>query len=302
MGDFCRIPDIHGMDAQLMKDNIIQVRNLTKRYDKDSVLNAISISISKGQIVAILGPNGAGKSTLLNILCTNLSFDEGEVHIAGYKLGKENKDIKRSIGIVFQNGVLDERLTVGENLRIRGGFYGFRKTVLSSCIQKSAEMTGISSLMDHEYGSLSGGQKRRCDIARALINEPHILFLDEPSSGLDPEMRRIVWQAIRRIRKETGMTVVMTTHYMEEASFADKIIVINKGNIAFEGTAVGIREKFAKDNLILYAGSKAMKLEISNTADALKILAAVRNSYDDFEVIKGSMESAYLSIIGEDMT
>ena len=285
-----------------MKENIIRIKNLTKSYGEDPVLRAIDLTISKGQVTAILGPNGAGKSTLLSILCTDLSFDEGEIYIAGHKLGKENKIIRKKVGIVFQNGILDERLTVGENLRVRGGFYGLKGALLSSLILRAADMTGISSLISREYGTLSGGQKRRCDIARALLHEPHILFLDEPSSGLDPEMRSMVWQAIRRIKKETGMTVVMTTHYMDEATFADKIIVINKGHLAFEGTAIDIRERFAKDKLILYSGDKVTEIEISSTSEALKILTIVKNSYDDFEVIKGSMESAYLNIIGKEPT
>ncbi|MDO5414863.1 MAG: ABC transporter ATP-binding protein [Bacillota bacterium] len=282
-----------------MEDVIIEVKNLTKKYGKYPVLHNITFSIFEGQITAILGPNGAGKSTLLNILCTDLSFDQGEIRIAGNKLGRENKFIRKNVGIVFQNGVLDERLTIGENLRVRGGFYGLKGKRLAENISKAADMTGIKNLLLWEYGKLSGGQKRRSDIARALIHAPHILFLDEPTSGLDPEMRRMVWQAIKRIREETGMTVVMTTHYMEEAAFADKIIVINKGSIAFQGTVMDIREKFAKDKLILYTGDKITELEISNTGDALKILAAINNNYEDFEVIKGSMENAYLNIIGE---
>ncbi len=282
-----------------MKDSIIQVKNLTKKYGKCPVLHNMTFDISKGQITAILGPNGAGKSTLLNILCTDLSFEEGKIYVAGNKLGKENKAIRKNVGIVFQNGVLDERLTIGENLRVRGSFYGLRGKGLSTSINKAANMTNIKVLMEREYGILSGGQKRRCDIARALIHGPRILLLDEPSSGLDPEMRKIIWQAIERIREETGMTVVMTTHYTEEAALADEIMVVNKGKLAFQGKADEIREKFAKDKLILYSGNRKTELEISNTRDALNILCAVKNGFDDFEVIKGTMESAYLNIIGE---
>lgn len=282
-----------------MKSNIIQVINLTKNYGKYNAIHNMTFNISKGQITAILGPNGAGKSTLLNVLCTDLPFEEGEIYIAEKKLGKENKLIRKYVGIVFQNGVLDERLTVAENLCVRGSFYGLRGNELSTRISKVADMTNIKILLEREYGILSGGQKRRCDIARALIHDPRILFLDEPSSGLDPEMRQMVWDAILRIRKETGMTVILTTHYMEEATFADEIIVVNKGRLAYQGKVEDIREKFAKDKLILYTGNRKTEFELTKTRDALKILSAVKNGYDDFEVIKGTMESAYLNIIGE---
>lgn len=284
-----------------MNESIIQVRNLIKSYGKHSVLQNLTFDIAKGQITAVLGPNGAGKSTLLNILSTELPFEEGEIYIAGNKLGSKNKIIRKNIGIVFQNGILDERLTVSENLRVRGGFYGLRGNELSMCINKVVKLTNIERLIESDYGILSGGQKRRCDIARALIHDPYILFLDEPSSGLDPEMRKMVWQAVERIKTETGMTVVMTTHYMEEAALADNIIIINKGTVFFQGTSDEIKERFAKSKLILYSGNKKTELGLSNTKEALTILYAIKNSYDDFEVIKGTMESAYMSIIGEEI-
>ena len=212
-------------------EHIIKIRNLTKYYGKELIIDHMSLDICKGQITAILGPNGSGKSTLLNILCTDLPFDDGQVDMAGHKLGKENRHIRQNIGVVFQNSVLDERLTVIENLRVRGSLYGLKGRKLAESIENAAAITNIKELLTKEYGKLSGGQKRRCDIARALIHRPRILFLDEPTSGLDYENRNRIWRSIEDIKDETGMTVITTTHYMEETRFADNIIVIDKGRI-----------------------------------------------------------------------
>lgn len=215
---------------------MIEVRNLKKVYDGVPAVDGVSFSICKGQLVAMLGPNGAGKSSVINILCTSSDFDGGSVYINGFKLGKQNGRIRKNIGVVFQNGVLDERLTIRENLRVRANFYGIRGDQFVNTINETSAMTGITEILDRYYGKLSGGQKRRCDIARALIHKPKILFLDEPTSGLDPEMRDELLETIDKIRYKNSMTILMTTHYMDEAKRADRILTMKKGRVTFDGT------------------------------------------------------------------
>lgn len=302
LGHIRRIPHLYGMDAELMdqREDIIQVSDLKKSYGAVPAVNGISFSICKGQVTAMLGPNGAGKSTVLGILSTALSFDSGMVKICGHDIRRRSSRIRKIVGVVFQNGVLDQRLTVAENLRVRGDFYGLRGKRFEGRICEVAELTGITDLMDRYYGVLSGGQKRRCDIARGLIHSPHILFLDEPTAGLDPDMRNIIMATIETVKKKTGMTVLMTTHYMDEVSKVDKIIVMKKGNIILEGHPEAVKDMFSKDILILYTDSSKREIRLDKTTDALKILEEQRGRYDSFEVIKGSMENAYVSVTEED--
>ena len=215
---------------------MIKVSNLKKAYDGVPAVDGVSFSICKGQLVAMLGQNGAGKSSVINILCTSSDFDGGSAYINGLKLGRQNGRIRKNIGVVFQNGVLDERLTIRENLRVRANFYGIRGDQFVNTINETSAMTGITEILDRYYGKLSGGQKRRCDIARALIHKPKILFLDEPTSGLDPEMRDELWETIDKIRYKNSMTILMTTHYMDEAKRADRILTMKKGRVTFDGT------------------------------------------------------------------
>ena len=219
-----------------IEEPIIRVRDLKKTYGAVPAVNGISLDISKGQMAAIMGPNGAGKSTLMGILSTAQGFDEGQIKVAGMDIRRNSRKIRQIIGVVFQNGVLDQRLTVGENLRVRADFYGLKGKRLEDHISLTAELTGISGFIDRPYGKLSGGQKRRSDIARALIHSPRILYLDEPAAGLDPGIRNSIINTIDSIRKNTEMTVLMTTHYMDEAAIADKIIIMKKGEITREGT------------------------------------------------------------------
>lgn len=299
MGDIRRILDIYGMDDELMNECIIEVSGLKKSYGAVPAVNGITFSVCKGQLAALLGPNGAGKSTVVNILSTIIGFDEGSVIIAGEDISRNGRKTRKNIGVVFQNGVLDERLTVYENLRVRGDFYGVRGKQLNGHIEEAAEMTGIQEIMDRFYGTLSGGQKRRCDIARALLHSPKILFLDEPTAGLDPHMRNSIWDTIDIIRQRTGMTVMMTTHYMEEAAAADNILVMKKGDIVFDGSPYRLKEMFSKDQLILYLAHKTEKITLSDTKDALRILEEQKGRYDSFEVIKGSMDAAYMAVISD---
>jgi multidrug/hemolysin transport system ATP-binding protein len=192
--------------------------------------------VKKGQIFAFLGPNGAGKSTTIDMICTLTSLDSGKIVVDGHELGKEDDEIRNSIGVVFQDGVLDPMLTVENNLKIRGTFYKLKGKKLKDAIERVSEATNISELLNRKYGTLSGGQRRRCDIARALLNTPKLLLLDEPTTGLDPQTRQSVWDTILKLKHETDMTIFLTTHYMEEVVNSDYVVVIDRGKVVAEGT------------------------------------------------------------------
>lgn len=296
------------------------VNNLKKSYHGKEVVRGISFSVKKGQFFALLGPNGAGKSTAVNILCTSIKPDSGLVLIDGLKAGCRDFEIRKRIGVVFQNGVLDELLSVEENLYTRGRFYGLRGFALKQRIQETAVLTGISDFLNRPYGKLSGGQKRRCDIARALLHHPKLLLLDEPTTGLDPKMRTAIWDTIYTIKNKTDMTLLLTTHYMEEAAKADHIVILKKGQIVLEGTPDVLKKQFSRDNLFLFSNrcellkgilerkgivyeqeKEGVRIPLSATLDALPILEACSGRFSSFEVQKGSMDDAYLSVVERDI-
>ncbi|PKM73213.1 MAG: ABC transporter [Firmicutes bacterium HGW-Firmicutes-16] len=301
-------------------DKIIEVEGLHKSYGNILAVNGLDFYVEKGKLFAFLGPNGAGKSTTIDIICTFLKSDGGKVTVDGFTLGKDDTEIRKIIGAVFQDGVLDELLTVEENLKVRGGFYGLKGKKLKEAVSKTAEATGITEILKRPYGKLSGGQRRRCDIARALINTPKILFLDEPTTGLDPQTRRYVWDTITGIREKNDMTVFLTTHYMEEAASADYVIVIDKGEISAKGTPSELKEKYSYDRLVI-SSHKTAELEellkskdlactvvadtvtvpLSTTLDALPIIESSRDLIEGFEVIKGTMDDAFITITGKEI-
>jgi len=301
-------------------DKIIEVENLHKSYGNIKAVNGLDFYVEKGKLFAFLGPNGAGKSTTIDMICTFLKPDSGNVTLNGFTLGKQDTEIRKIIGAVFQDGLLDELLTVEENLRIRGGFYGLKGKALREAVASTAETTGITELLKRPYGKLSGGQRRRCDIARALINTPKILFLDEPTTGLDPQTRKNVWDTITDIRKKNDTTVFLTTHYMEEAACADYVIVIDKGEISARGTPSELKEKYSSDRLIISSHKTSEVVEIleksnlpcsviadtvtvtlPSTLDSLPIIENCREYIESFEVIKGTMDDAFIAITGKEI-
>ena len=207
----------------------IEVSGLIKNYGKIKAVDGIDFSVDSGSLFAFLGPNGAGKSTTIDILCTLLRPDGGRAAINGLEIGRQDEKIRREIGVVFQEGVLDRLLSVRENLMLRGSFYGFRGEELKKRVSDALLKSGAGEFALRKYGQLSGGQRRRADIARALVNSPKILFLDEPATGLDPQTRKSIWDTIRRLQRDNGTTVFLTTHYMEEAEQADYVVVIDAG-------------------------------------------------------------------------
>lgn len=284
-------------------NHIIEVKNLKKNYGSLEAVKDISFYVEEGGLFAFLGPNGAGKSTTINMICTFLKPDGGEVTVDGYRIGEEDERIQEHIGIVFQNSVLDDLLTVEENLLIRGSFYNLKGEALKKAVKRAAEATELTGFLGRPYGKLSGGQRRRSDIARALIHTPRILFLDEPTTGLDPQSRRSIWNTIKKLQKEQGMTVFLTTHYMEEAEDADYCIIVDDGKIAAKGTPVDLKSRYAKDKIdILLAGNgETIHCELESTVDALDILKKYEGNIKEFTVEKGSMDDVFIGITGKEI-
>jgi multidrug/hemolysin transport system ATP-binding protein len=306
------------MSANIEK--IVEVINLKKYYGAVKAVDDISFYVEKGKLFAFLGPNGAGKSTTIDVICTLLKPDSGEVYIDGHKLGRDDNAIRSSIGVVFQDGLLDVLLSVSENIKLRGHFYGLKKDELEKAFEKVVDATEIKEFMNRPYGKLSGGQRRRADIARALINTPKILFLDEPTTGLDPQTRKKVWDTILKMQRDTGMTIFLTTHYMEEAAEADYVIVIDNGKIAAKGTPIELKNKYANDYLriesldlpnleIILKGmsldykihNKVAIIKIPSTMDSLPIIEKCRPYIHSFEVLAGSMDDAFIGITGKEI-
>lgn len=302
--------------------DIIQVASLKKSYGKVQAVKGIDFTVKKGSLFAFLGPNGAGKSTTIDILCTLNKFDEGQIRIAGYDLEKDSDQIRKKIGVVFQDSVLDKKLTVRENLHIRAGFYYKKKSQIKDAVAKAAECAEIQDFIDRQYGSLSGGQRRRADIARALLNTPEILFLDEPTTGLDPQTRRHIWATVEKLQKENKMTIFLTTHYMEEAAKADYVVIIDNGLIVAQGTPYEMKEKYSydhirlkyikehKDSILKYLEDKKMHwqssdefldVRIKSTIEALDILPPIKDYLDGFEVLHGTMDDVFLNITGREI-
>ena len=277
----------------------------------------ISFSVQKGEMFGFLGVNGAGKSTTINMLCTLLRPTEGEAEVAGCILGREDEEIRRKIGVVYQGNVLDDVLTVKENLILRGSLYEKDKKKLLRNLEYVCEILSLSDVLKRPYEKLSGGQKRRCEIGAALLHTPEILFLDEPTTGLDPATRKNVWQTIGRLQKEMKMTVFLTTHYMEEAAKANHIGIIEKGHMVEFGTPFSLKEQYAKDSLIIrYSPEQKGQLEqmvkesrfpckskgeklivtIPKTISAIPLLSAIENLIEGFEVVQGTMDDVFLNV------
>lgn len=302
------------------REPIIKVSHLSKAYGKVKAVEDISFYVEAGKLFAFLGPNGAGKSTTINTICTFLKPDDGEVTVNGCRLGREDDGIRKSIGVVFQENLLDGLLTVEENLLLRGSLYGMEKKELKEAVKRTVQVTELDSFLKRPYGKLSGGQRRRADIARALIHTPEILFLDEPTTGLDPQTRKNVWDTIKRLQKERGMTVFLTTHYMEEAEEADYCIVVDDGRIAAKGTPFELKERYTADRLLLKGKeperlkavlerrktayirkAELFEIRLADTMGALPLLNEFQDYIKDFSVIKGSMDDVFIGITGKEI-
>jgi len=297
---------------------IIEVQNLSKSYGEKRAVQNLSFSVEQGSFFSFLGSNGAGKSTTIDILTTLIQKDQGIVRISDLEIGKNDDEIRNVIGSVFQRGLLDEKLTVLDNLMIRGSFYQLTKKELKKRIDILIELIQIKDFLHQKYGQLSGGQKRRADIVRALINQPQILFLDEPTAGLDPLSRKILWQTIKDMQESLEMTVFLTTHYMEEASQSDKIAIINKGQMVAIDSPDKLREIYSTTSLRLYNTSPKFlswllakqyqasfeKKDVITIKDLSKdeildFLIVNKSEFESFEVLKGDMDDVFLNVINQ---
>ena len=296
-------------------NNAISVKELKKNYKEHEAVKGISFDVKEGEFFAFLGENGAGKSTTINMLCTILSKTSGDVRIFGHELGKEDDSIRNLIGIVFQNSVLDNKLTVKENLLTRGAYYGLNKKQVLERIKPFMESFELAEIWNRRYERLSGGQRRRVDIMRALIHDPKILFLDEPTTGLDPKSRMLVWEHIRRLKEEKNLTIFLTTHYMEETSDADNVVILDKGRIIAKGTPSTLKTDYASSHLVWYVDKNEKAEEVIKEYDwrydsdhynvdfkgsITELLYRNRDLIRDFEIKKGSMDDVFLNLTGKE--
>lgn len=298
--------------------NIIEVEGLKKSYGEIKAVDDISFSVERGSLFAFLGVNGAGKSTTINILCSTLKKDAGKVTIGGFDLDTQNAKVKTLIGNLFQGSVLDNRLTVEENLRVRASLNMVGKKDFVQNLNELAEALKFSDILKRKFSTLSGGQKRRIDIARALISKPEILFLDEPTTGLDPSSRVFIWQFINKLREENKLTIFLTTHYMEETVNADKVTIIDSGKISAAGTPHELKNKFSSDYIKMYLDrtnetdgilieggyeftytGSAYSIKIGDSVEAKKFIEKYDSLLKDFEVIKGDMDDVFLNVTGK---
>ena len=294
----------------------IVVKGLKKSYKDVMAVKGIDFDVDEGSLFAFLGVNGAGKSTTINILCTLLEADGGDVNICGLDLKTDAAAIRSRIGVVFQGSALDARLSVRENLSTRASFYGLSGEAKQNRLRELEELLELTDIMSRPYGKLSGGQRRRVDVARGLINSPRILFLDEPTTGLDPQTRRTVWEIVDRLRKNLKMTVFLTTHYMEEADGADKVVILDEGRVVAVGTPVELKNKYSNDCIKLYSPALpeinerlegmryeydggVYKIYVQDSEAARKFIVKNGDILKDFEFVKGNMDDVFLNVTGK---
>jgi multidrug/hemolysin transport system ATP-binding protein len=297
-------------------ENIIEITNLKKYFGDVKAVDGISFSVKKGELFAFLGLNGAGKSTTISVICGSLSKDGGEVIIGGKRIENEPNEIKSRLGVVFQNSVLDKPLSVYENLRSRAALYGITGKEFEKRLSELSSFFELDGLMRRPVGKLSGGQRRRIDIARAVIHRPEILILDEPTTGLDPQTRKTVWRVINKMRKDDGITVFLTTHYMEEAAEADNIVILDSGRIAAEGSPLELKNRYASDTLTIYSATEdevkalgvpfkptrdGFEITLKKTADATELITKAPHVFRDYELTKGKMDDVFLAVTGKSL-
>ena len=294
--------------------NIIEIKNLDKSFQDVHAVDDLSLVVKEGELFAFLGVNGAGKSTTISIMCGTLSKDGGEVIIDGMNVDNDMKSITKEIGVVYQTSALDAKLSVKDNLTSRASLYGITGKAAKERIAALSEMLDFKELLPRTFEKLSGGQKRRVDVARALIHNPKILILDEPTTGLDPEARKLLWNVVTNLRKSRNMTVFLTTHYMEEAADADYVVILDKGKIAAEGTPLSLKNEYTGDFVTTYNAEEekvkalglpyekirdAFRVSVKDTAEARDLIIKNPALFTDFEITKGKMDDVFLSVTGK---
>lgn len=298
-------------------ENIIEISHLKKTFKEVVAVNDLSFKVKKGELFAFLGVNGAGKSTTISIMCGTLEKDEGKVIIDGFDTDAELGKAVSELGVVFQNSVLDSMLTVKDNLVSRAALYGICGSAANDKIKELAELLGFENLLNRTVGRLSGGQRRRIDVARALLNDPEILILDEPTTGLDPQTRKTLWEVIGKLRKERGMTVFLTTHYMEEAAEADYVVILDGGKIVAEGTPLTLKNTYTGDFITVYNAKEkeiaalglpyetikdAVRISVRDTLAARDLIIKRPELFTDFEITKGKMDDVFLTVTGKKLS
>ena len=297
--------------------NIIEISNLTKAFGKQLAIDDVSFEVKEGELFAFLGINGAGKSTTRNVICQTLQRDGGSVLIDGVDIDEGGAELKRRIGVVFQSSYLDKQLTVRANLKSRAALYGILGDDFENRLSELTKLLDLEELLDRTLSKLSGGQRRRIDIARALLHKPKILILDEPTTGLDPQTRSMIWRVISTLRKDDGITVFLTTHYMEEAADADYVVIIDKGRIVTKGTPLDLKNKYAGDFLTIYGKDEesiralglpyssvrdGFRIKLASTKDANELILKDPDLFTDFEITKGRMDDVFLNVTGRSLT
>lgn len=296
--------------------DVIVIDNLSKSYKQLKAVDDLSFRIKRGELFAFLGINGAGKSTTINIICGQLKKDQGKVYIADMDIDKNLQLIKHKIGVVFQNSLLDPQLSVKDNLQVKASLYSMKKDEIKKRVEYLSEFLDFKSYINRPIGKLSGGQKRRIDIARALLHQPEILILDEPTTGLDPQTRKMMWNVINKLRKEKDMTVLLTTHYMEEASEADYVVIIDSGKKVAEGTPLELKNKYVGDYMLIYNTDEdkikrlnlpyekiplGYRIEVKDTKEATELIKNNSDLFIDYELIKGKMDDVFLRVTGKSL-
>ncbi len=297
--------------------NIIEIDHLQKSFGDVHAVNDLSFRVKEGELFAFLGINGAGKSTTINIMCGQLAKDSGSISICDTDMDKDSDSVKRALGVVFQGSVLDRDLSVYDNLESRAALYGIRGAAFKARFSELSEMLDFADLRKRAVGRLSGGQRRRIDIARALLHRPKILILDEPTTGLDPQTRSTLWSVIGNLRKNEGLTVFLTTHYMEEAADADYVVILDHGKIAAEGTPLQLKNTYTGDFISLYGISEsdikklgapyeavgdAYRVAVPDTAAATALIMKYPELFRDYEIVKGKMDDVFLTVTGKKLT
>ncbi len=299
--------------------SIIEVSRFTKSYGDYLAVDDISFTVEEGAIFAFLGPNGAGKSTTINTLCTILDKSSGELKINGHDVSKQKDDVRKDIGIVFQETTLDAALTVEENLKFHCKFYNVPKNEVNERIGFVLDLVDMQDRRRSPVGSLSGGMKRRVEIARGLVHYPKVLFLDEPTAGLDPQTRANVWDYINKLQKQKNITIFLTKHYMDEAEICSAVAIIDHGKIAAFDSPENLKRQFATPGARIeteapaqvekYLLSNNCKFDMKNgtfyfsagTPVILELLTRFKDSISDFEVSKGSINDVFLAVTGKEI-
>lgn len=295
-------------------EQIISIDGLCKSFGDVKAVQNLSFQVKKGELFAFLGVNGAGKSTTISILCGQVAKDAGSVFVCGEDVEKGMEKICRKLGVVFQNSVLDKALTVRDNLQSRAALYGITGKEFKKRLADLASLLDFENLLNRTVGKLSGGQRRRIDIARAILHKPELLILDEPTTGLDPQTRKLLWDVVRNLRRTDGMTVLLTTHYMEEAADADYVVIIDSGKISAEGTPLELKNKYTGDFITLYGVSEdninnlglpfekirdAVQVSVPDTRAATQLILEHPELFSDYEITKGKMDDVFLAVTGK---